>query len=58
VVIGGNERYISVCRKHYKQAIEQGSLQAIYGAQISSVAEAVAEQPVKGVKVEKKAKNV
>ena len=33
VVIGGNERYISVCRKHYKQAIEQGSLQAIYGAQ-------------------------
>jgi thymidine kinase len=33
VVIGGNERYISVCRKHYKQAIEQGSLQAIHGAQ-------------------------
>jgi len=31
VVIGGNERYISVCRKHYKQAIEQGSLAAIYG---------------------------
>ncbi|WP_033746726.1 thymidine kinase [Pantoea sp. NGS-ED-1003] len=33
VVIGGNERYISVCRKHYKQAIEQGSLAAIYGQQ-------------------------
>ncbi|MEZ3500536.1 thymidine kinase [Pantoea sp. KPR_PJ] len=33
VVIGGNERYISVCRKHYKQAIEQGSLEAIYGQQ-------------------------
>lgn len=31
VVIGGNERYISVCRKHYKQAIEEGSLQAIHG---------------------------
>ncbi|HAK35812.1 MAG TPA: thymidine kinase [Pantoea sp.] len=33
VVIGGNERYISVCRKHYKQAIEQGSLAGIYGQQ-------------------------
>ncbi|WP_313383608.1 thymidine kinase [Pantoea sp.] len=33
VVIGGNERYISVCRKHYKQAIEQGALDAIYGQQ-------------------------
>lgn len=33
VVIGGNERYISVCRKHYKKAIEQGCLQAIHGAQ-------------------------
>lgn len=33
VVIGGNERYISVCRKHYKQAIDEGSLKAIYGAQ-------------------------
>ncbi|ERK18085.1 MAG: thymidine kinase [Pantoea sp.] len=31
VVIGGNERYISVCRKHYKQAIDEGSLKAIYG---------------------------
>lgn len=26
VVIGGNESYISVCRKHYKQAIAQGVL--------------------------------
>ncbi|MEB5971400.1 thymidine kinase [Pantoea dispersa] len=34
VVIGGNERYISVCRKHYKQAIDEGSLNAIYGAQL------------------------
>ncbi|MCE0491490.1 thymidine kinase [Pantoea sp. Mb-10] len=34
VVIGGNERYISVCRKHYKQAIEAGSLRAIYGSQM------------------------
>jgi len=33
VVIGGNERYISVCRKHYKQAIDEGSLKAIYGTQ-------------------------
>ncbi|QDY42083.1 thymidine kinase [Candidatus Pantoea soli] len=33
VVIGGNERYISVCRKHYKQAIEDGSLNAIHDAQ-------------------------
>lgn len=32
VVIGGNERYISVCRKHYKQAIKEGSLQAIHGS--------------------------
>lgn len=32
VVIGGNERYISVCRKHYKQAIDEGSLKAIYGS--------------------------
>lgn len=31
VVIGGNERYVSVCRKHYKEALEQGSLRAIYG---------------------------
>lgn len=31
VVIGGNERYISVCRKHYWQAIEQNSTAAIYG---------------------------
>ncbi len=34
VVIGGNERYISVCRKHYKQAINDGSLNAIYGSQM------------------------
>ncbi|MBJ3815537.1 thymidine kinase [Shimwellia pseudoproteus] len=26
VVIGGNERYVSVCRKHYKQAQKVGSL--------------------------------
>lgn len=32
VVIGGNERYISVCRKHYKQAINLGMRDAIYGA--------------------------
>lgn len=31
VVIGGNDKYISVCRKHYWQAIEQGSEQAIFG---------------------------
>ena len=29
VVIGGNERYVSVCRKHYKEAREEGSLTAI-----------------------------
>ncbi len=29
VVIGGNERYISVCRKHYKEALAVGSLTAI-----------------------------
>ena len=26
VVIGGNERYVSVCRKHYKEALSEGSL--------------------------------
>ena len=26
VVIGGNERYVSVCRKHYKEALSVGSL--------------------------------
>ncbi|OON40450.1 thymidine kinase [Izhakiella australiensis] len=31
VVIGGNERYVSVCRKHYKEAIEKGNLQAVDG---------------------------
>ncbi len=29
VVIGGNERYVSVCRKHYKEALAEGSLTAI-----------------------------
>ncbi|EEE8430222.1 thymidine kinase, partial [Salmonella enterica subsp. enterica serovar Enteritidis] len=29
VVIGGNERYVSVCRKHYKDALEEDSLTAI-----------------------------
>ena len=29
VVIGGNERYVSVCRKHYKEAQEKGSLSDI-----------------------------
>ncbi|MDW8846320.1 thymidine kinase [Erwinia sp. MMLR14_017] len=33
VVIGGNERYVSVCRKHYKAAIESGCLQAVHGNQ-------------------------
>ncbi|PKH27038.1 thymidine kinase [Enterobacterales bacterium CwR94] len=32
VVIGGNERYVSVCRKHYKEAIASGDIQAVYGA--------------------------
>ncbi|MBK4713913.1 MULTISPECIES: thymidine kinase [Tenebrionibacter/Tenebrionicola group] len=31
VVIGGNERYVSVCRKHYKTALATGSLQTIQG---------------------------
>jgi len=31
VVIGGNERYVSVCRKHYKAAIEQHCMAAVYG---------------------------
>ena len=31
VVIGGNERYVSVCRKHYKDALNGGSLTAIQG---------------------------
>ncbi|MDF7760397.1 thymidine kinase [Kosakonia cowanii] len=29
VVIGGNERYVSVCRKHYKEALAEGSLATI-----------------------------
>lgn len=37
VVIGGNERYVSVCRKHYKEALESGSLSAIYGNQPESL---------------------
>lgn len=32
VVIGGNERYVSVCRKHYKEALDTGSHRAIYGS--------------------------
>lgn len=32
VVIGGNERYVSVCRKHYKEALVVGSLTAIQEA--------------------------
>ncbi len=31
VDIGGNEKYISVCRKHYWQAIEHNDMAAIYG---------------------------
>ncbi len=31
VVIGGNDKYISVCRKHYWQAIEQDCQDAIFG---------------------------
>lgn len=33
VVIGGNERYVSVCRKHYKEALAKGSLHHIQDAQ-------------------------
>lgn len=29
VVIGGNERYVSVCRKHYKESLAVGSLTAL-----------------------------
>lgn len=32
VVIGGNERYVSVCRKHYKDALVVSSLTAIQEA--------------------------
>lgn len=32
VVIGGNERYVSVCRRHYKEALVVGSLTAIQDA--------------------------
>lgn len=33
VQIGGNERYVSVCRKHYSEAQQSGSLLAIYSRQ-------------------------
>lgn len=33
VVIGGNERYVSVCRKHYKEALSEGSLTAVQNKQ-------------------------
>ena len=35
VVIGGNERYVSVCRKHYKEALSEGSLTAVQNKQRS-----------------------
>jgi len=31
VQIGGNERYVSVCRKHYYEALNSGSMEAIFG---------------------------
>ena len=33
VQVGGNESYVSVCRKHYYEALESGSSTAIYGNQ-------------------------
>jgi len=33
VQVGGNESYVSVCRKHYYEALDSGSPQAIYGNQ-------------------------
>jgi len=33
VQVGGNESYVSVCRKHYYEALETGSRQAIHGSQ-------------------------
>ena len=33
VVIGGNERYVSVCRKHYKEALSVGSLSFVQNRQ-------------------------
>ncbi|CUU24220.1 thymidine kinase [Duffyella gerundensis] len=37
VVIGGNERYVSVCRKHYKQALSSGSLEEVHGVPVRSI---------------------
>ncbi|MBD8161399.1 thymidine kinase [Erwinia persicina] len=31
VQIGGNERYVSVCRKHYYEALNSGAMTAIFG---------------------------
>jgi len=31
VQIGGNERYVSVCRKHYSEALNSGAITAIFG---------------------------
>lgn len=31
VQIGGNERYVSVCRKHYYEALNSGLMEAIFG---------------------------
>ncbi|WP_075181922.1 thymidine kinase [Pantoea sp. 1.19] len=36
VVIGGNERYVSVCRKHYKEALSTGRPEAIFGRSMPS----------------------
>ncbi|ROR14848.1 thymidine kinase [Erwinia sp. JUb26] len=35
VQVGGNESYVSVCRKHYYEALESGSSRAIFGNQSS-----------------------
>lgn len=35
VVIGGNERYVSVCRKHYKEALSVGSLTQVQNQRYS-----------------------
>ncbi|SXM52630.1 thymidine kinase [Klebsiella pneumoniae] len=34
VVIGGNERYVSVCRKHYKEALSVGSLTKVQNSTV------------------------
>ncbi|AFJ46990.1 thymidine kinase [Shimwellia blattae] len=36
VVIGGNERYVSACRKHYKEALEVGSLPLLQQRHLSA----------------------